>query len=282
MKSSGFIVDVSEADFEFEVLAYSQQVPVIVDFWAEWCGPCKVLGPLLEKLAEEGNGSFRLAKVDVDENPNLAMRFNVRGIPTVKAFRDGNVISEFTGARPEPLVREFIRSLAPSQSDLTLEKGVSYLHQLLPEKAETAFRSVLENMPQNPAAMLGLAKSLLLQGCGAESRKLLRSIPASREYSKAEMLLPLASALEDLEEKDFQILSDENDDPLEASYFNALRLVTRGNIPASLDGFLEILQQDKRYRGGEAHKIVLGLLELISEDEDLARQYRSELASVLF
>jgi putative thioredoxin len=280
MKPSGFIVDVSEADFEFEVLAFSQQVPVIVDFWAEWCGPCKVLSPILEKLAEEGAGAFRLAKVDVDENPNLAMRFNVRGIPSVKAFRDGNVVSEFTGARPEPMVREFIRSLAPSPSDLNLEKGLSFLRQRQPERAETAFRSVLENMPENSTAILGLVKSLLLQGRGAESRKLLRSIPASREYTKAEALLPLASALEDFEEADYQHSSEDSQDALEASYYNALRLITRGNIPAALDGFLEILHQDKHYR--QAHKIVLGLLELISEDEDLARQYRNELAAVLF
>src|SRR5574338_1595754 len=98
--NSDFIVEVSEADFEEQVLAYSHETPVLVDFWADWCVPCKVLGPILEKIAEEGQGTFRLAKVDVDRNPNLARQFRVSGIPNVKAFRDGAVIAELHGAQP--------------------------------------------------------------------------------------------------------------------------------------------------------------------------------------
>ena len=108
MMASGYIITVTEADFEYEVVAFSQQLPVVVDFWAEWCVPCKTLGPLLEKLADEAQGSFRLAKVDVDSSPNLALRYGVRSIPNVKAFRDGQVVAEFVGAQPEPRLREFV------------------------------------------------------------------------------------------------------------------------------------------------------------------------------
>jgi len=97
MMASDHIISVTEADFEYEVIAYSKQMPVVVDFWAEWCGPCKTLGPILERLAQEANGAFRLAKVDVDANPNLALRFSVRSIPNVKAFQDGQVVAEFVG-----------------------------------------------------------------------------------------------------------------------------------------------------------------------------------------
>src|SRR4030066_1509623 len=128
--ASEFIKTVTESDFEYEVIAYSNQTPVIVDFWAEWCRPCKTLTPILEKIAEDAGGIFRLAKVNVDENPNLALRFSVRSIPNVKAFRDGQIISEFLGLQPEPRVREFIRNLAPSQIDLLLEKGQSQLESL--------------------------------------------------------------------------------------------------------------------------------------------------------
>jgi len=128
MMASDFIVDVSESDFEYQVLAYSQQVPVVVDFWAEWCAPCKMLGPLLEKFAKEGQGSFRLARVNVDENPNLALRYAVHSIPAVKAFRDSKMVAEFAGVQPEPRLREFLRSIAPSPSDLELEKGLSLLN----------------------------------------------------------------------------------------------------------------------------------------------------------
>jgi putative thioredoxin len=278
MMASDFIVDVTESDFEYQVLAYSQKVPVVVDFWASWCVPCKVLGPILEKLALEGQGSFRLARLDVDANQNLAMRFNVRSIPSVKAFRDGVVVSEFNGALPEPRVRDFIRAIAPAKDDLMIEKGLSLLRLHQPEKAEATFRQVLDDLPGNPPASLGLAKSLLYQGESKQSLEILHSFPASREFNNATVLLPLATALE----KDAARDPMDIEDTLEAAYQNALRLFKRGNLEAATDGLLDIMRQDKRYRNGEIHKIILGILELISTDEENARQYRNELASILF
>jgi putative thioredoxin len=279
MMASDFIVDVNEADFEYQVIAYSKNIPVVVDFWAEWCRPCKVLGPMLEQLALEAQGSFRLAKVNVDENPNLAIRYSVRSIPTVKGFQDGGVVAELVGLQPEPRLREFIQELAPSQSGLALEKAFSLLDMEEPQSAEEMFRSVLGQSPQSTAAMLGLAKSLLMQGEIEEGGYLLDNFPASKEYNAAELLRPLAEALE--REQD-EVLELDEVEPIEASYRNALRLVRHGNVPAALDGLLEVLRQDKRYREGEARQVFLALLELLGENNPLTRQYRNELASVLF
>lgn len=277
MMASDYIIDVSEADFEYQVLAYSQQIPVIVDFWAEWCIPCKTLSPILERLAVEAAGTFRLAKVNVDYNPNLANRYNVRSIPTVKAFRDGRVVSEFIGLQPEPRIREFIRAIAPSPADLALERGSSLLQMGEWRMAEVAFRQVLSEKPENPPALLGLAKCLLAQGKAQEALNILSHFPASREYSSAETLKPLAEAL--VRQKNGDVYSD---DPLEAAYNRALRLVIRGNYPAAMDGLLDILRQDKRYRNGEIRLVMLALFELLGEGNPLTRQYRQELASVLF
>ncbi|MCH7664025.1 MAG: thioredoxin, partial [Chloroflexi bacterium] len=124
--TSEYIIEVSEREFQNEVLAFSSQTPVIVDFWAEWCIPCRTLGPILEKLTQEAQGAFRLAKVNVDENPRLAQQYQISSIPAVKAFHGGEVINEFIGIRPEPEVREFLGSLAPSANDLVVEKGYTF------------------------------------------------------------------------------------------------------------------------------------------------------------
>jgi putative thioredoxin len=275
--TSNYIVEVNEADFEYEVLAHSQKVPVVVDFWAEWCGPCRMLGPTLERLADEAGGEFRLAKVDVDENPSLAMRYNVSGIPAVKGFRNGQVVAEFVGAQPEPQVRDFLRKLVPSPEDLQQEKAMSLLEQQRWVDAEEVLRSVLDRRSESAGAKLGLAKALLAQGKGQESLFLLDQIPGGREFQDAEILRPLASTLISLDENFV-----ESEDYLDAAYQRVFKLVKNGNLPAAIDGLLEILRKDKHYRDEEARKVALSLLGLLGEGNPMTRQYRNELASILF
>ncbi len=272
------IIDVTEADFEYEVLAYSQNVPVVVDFWAPWCRPCKILSPMLERLANEARGAFRLARADTDSNPNLALRFGVRSLPTVKAFTDGQVMSEFAGLQPEPRLREFLGKLTPpSPASLAIEKAAGLLDMQAWTGAEQVYREILEQIPEQPAGMLGLAKALLGQNRAQEALKLLRNFPASREYSDAEKLIPFAEALRALESN---ALPD--DDALDATFRNSIRLAGRGNLPASLDGLLEVMRQNKNYRNGLARMVVLGVLELMEVDNPVTRQYRIELAQILF
>jgi putative thioredoxin len=277
MNNSEFIIDVSEADFEYKVLIYSQTVPVLVDFWAEWCAPCRILGPLLERLAQEAAGGFRLAKINVDENPGLARRYNVSSIPMVKAFRDGQVVSEFTGALPEPRIRDFLRALAPSPMDLLLEKGYGLIEMKQWGNAEKVFSEYLVEYPNHSGAMLGLVKSILLQGRGAEALKLIRKFPDGKNFTRAESMLPLAGAL-----ARFQAGETYSEDPLEAAYLNALRLVARGNHAAAMDGLLDVLRQNKHFRDGEVRRVMVGIFELLGDENPLTQQYRSELAMVLF
>lgn len=276
--ASDNIVDVTEANFQYEVLSYSENTPVVVDFWAEWCRPCKTLGPLLEKLAHEAQGSFRLARVDVDANPNLALHYGVRSIPTVKAFSQGEVVGEFSGLQPEERIREFLsRITPPSPLSLALEKALSLLQDRQWAEAENLLRDLLDQAPQQPEAQLGLAMALLGQGYGTAALEILRNFPASREYARAQQLLPLAEALKNSEDG---CLPDETD--LDAAYAQAIRLAGRGNLPAALDGLLDILRQNKTYRQGAARQAVVALLELLGPNDLLSRAYRSELAAILF
>jgi putative thioredoxin len=278
MMASDFIVDVNETDFEYEVIAYSQNVPVVVDFWAVWCQPCKILTPILEAIAQNAQGTFRLARVNVDENPSLALRYGVRTITTVKAISQGQVVGEFIGLQPEPRIREFVEKLMPPpQSALALEKGASLLAAQDWKAAEQLFRKLDEEESGKPIVLLGLVKSILAQGRGSEANSLLRNFPASREFSSAEKLRPLAESLVRFSSNQ---LPDENE--VDAMFRNSVRLAGRANLEAAMDGLIEILRQDKRYRGDRARQVLLSILELYDPADTTARQYRAELASVLF
>ncbi len=274
---SDHIVSVSEADFEYEVIAYSKNKPVVVDFWAVWCKPCQTLAPILEKLTLEAAGALRLAKVDVDESPNLALQYGVRSIPNVKAFRVGQVVAEFVGIQPEGRIRDFLNALAPDEHELVFEKATGLLDLGQYARAESAYRQFLSQSPAHPGALLGLLRSIVLQGRVEEANQLLRAFPASKEYPRAQALQLLTTALLWIADS-----PDFSDDPREAAYLNALRLVKRGNYEAAMDGFLDVIRQDKRFRQEEPRKIMLGIFELLGDDHPLTQSYRQELAQVLF
>jgi putative thioredoxin len=273
-----FMLDVTEATFDQDVLLRSHQQPVVVDFWAEWCGPCKILGPLLERLAIEGGGRFVLAKLNVDENPNLATRYGVQGIPAVKAFKNGQIEMEFVGAQPEALVRRFIDQVAPNELMLGVEQGRSLLLTHHWSEAEAKFRAVLAENGSNAPAALGLVESLLMQGQAQEALEILDDFPRGSEWASAEKLIPLARLLSDVD----QDALVRNADPLQAELLQAGKLILLDNLPAAMDGLLEILRQDKHYRDDLPRKIMLALFQLLGDDDELTRQYRDELASVLF
>lgn len=278
MMTSQFVINVNEMNFEYEVIAFSKNMPVLVDFWAEWCHPCKTLGPILEKIVNEANGGLRLAKVNIDQNPNLAMQFNVRSIPTVKAFIEGQVATEFVGAQPEARLRELIKKLTPpGPVDLDLSKAQNLLLSQDWKKAESILRKVLDKKIDSPAALLGLAKTLLAQDQPEEAMEVLESIPSAREINQAELLKPFARILIDLHREN---LPNEND--LDAIFYNSIRLSSQAKYPIALDGLLDILRQDKHYHGKTAQQVILGILEIMGEEDPDTRTYRAELASVLF
>lgn len=278
MPSSDYIKNVGEVDFEYEVIAYSNTLPVLVYFWADWCKPCREIEPLLQHLAIESMGSFRLAKVDADSNPNLAIRYNVRTLPTIKAIVQEVVSGDLVGPQPEYRFRDFIQNLTPpSRFILDIEKANSMMSAKNWQKAESVFRKVLDEEPNNCTALLGLVKSIIPQGKVKEALNVLEAFPASREYAAAAEIMPLVEEMTD----DFKEISSDPDNLLPA-YQNSLTLVKRGNLPAAIDGMLEILRTSKSFRKGRVRLSILALLEIMGKDDPLTSEYRSELASILF
>jgi putative thioredoxin len=276
--ASEYIVDVSESDFDYEVLAFSQNTPVIVEFWADWCRPCKSLSPILDQLVNDANGAFRLARVDVDSNPALAIRCSVHSLPTVQAFSNGVMVSSFVGAMPEERVREFLAGITPpSPANLQVQKGKSLLAMGRLDAAQAAFQEALQLSPDHSGAVLGMLKIALLRGHIAEANQLFRNFPATREYDEAEKLQPLIKAMLDLQANLLPLETD-----LDIAFANCIRLAMKGNLPAAIDGLMDVLRTDPHYRKEKARLVVLGMLELMDPEGDQTLAYRKELTSILF
>jgi len=280
-------VDVSEQDFEQSVVQRSHEVPVVIDFWAPWCGPCRALGPTLEKLAEEQQGKFILAKINIDENPMLAQAFQIQSIPAVKAVRNGALAGEFLGAQPEPNVRRFIEQLMPSEAESLAVEAQRLEEAGKAQGAESLYRAALAKEANQPLALLGLACVLVQRGEENDAQTLLTRIPNTvPEHPAAQQLLAQlrlkqtgASAGDEQKYRD-RLAADQND--LDARFELSQVLAAVGRFEEALTELLTIVKKDRKFRDEGARKAMLEIFEVIGARSDLAEHYRSELAKVLF
>jgi putative thioredoxin len=284
--TESYVIEVTEQTFAAEVLERSKTTPVVVDFWAPWCGPCRVLGPTLEKLAVEFKGAFILAKINVDQNQRLAMRFQVQGIPAVKAFYNGKVAGEFTGALPEPQVRKFIQGLVPSTADLYARQAYEWeISNQLP-MAITNYRAALAEQPDHFPAMVGLGRTLLSQGQLEEALKILNGVPAGvPERTTADALIATAQFRQHAAgqtEAELRAKITANPADIASHYALASLLASEQRYPEALDEFLEVIRRDRKYNDDGARKAMLALFTTLGEDHEITQTYRRKLANVLF
>ena len=271
------IIDVNEETYEFEVVNYSSQKPVVVDLWAPWCIPCRVQSQILAQLAQEGDGEFRLARINVDEQTRLAERLKVTNVPAIKAFVDGRVVAEYMGVLSEKNLRMFVDRIMPRAGSLLLVKGNSLMLLGEFEEAEAALEQYVIESHGDPVGLLAYARVMLYQGKGRSAMEILQHFPVSQESTLSTVLLPVAKAYTDPELEKIVL-----DNPLESAFRNAIRLAKRGKILIALDGLLGILKKDKNFRNGQAKAVYLGLLEVLSDAHPNVRQYRSDLSTALF
>ncbi len=281
---SQWVKNVSDATFERDVLLASKLVPVVVDFWAPWCGPCRTLGPVLERLAAQHQGSFVLAKMNVDENPEAASGFGIRSIPAVKAFHRGEVIDEFVGALPEPAVREFVARLLPTEADGLAGKGREAEDRGAASEAEGFYRRALELDPNHPAARLAVGRLLAAADPTRALEELERVLPGTPERAEADRIAArLRLAREngggegELEER---LAEDPGD--LGARFRLARLLASREQYEPALGHLLEIVKRDRAFEDDGARKAMLDVFEILGPRHPLTERFRGELGRVLF
>jgi putative thioredoxin len=279
------VLEVGDADFYEQVLVRSHQIPVVVDFWAPWCGPCRQLAPVLERVADDQPGAFVLAKVNVDESPAVARQYDVRSIPLVVAFRNGQPLREFVGLQSEAAVREFVRALEPSEADKLAAEGEALAGSGRALEAEARFRAALKSDPRHDQALLGLARALGARGEIAEALEALeRLVPSPARESEVDRLAAelrlRAHGGADLESLRQRVAAHPDD--LDAHIELGRALGARGRHEEALAALLEAVRRNPQHADGAARKAMLDLFELLGSADPLTRRYRRELAQALF
>ncbi|MBU2753683.1 tetratricopeptide repeat protein [Acidithiobacillus sp. CV18-2] len=289
MASGSHVIDVNLGNFSEAVEAESFRRPVVVDFWAPWCGPCRALGPVLERLADEMQGVFLLAKINSDENPELSRQYSVRGIPAVKAFRDGKVVDEFAGALPESAVRQFLDKMLPKVGDEQRKAGLEALAGGDTEAAEQAFRAALEQDARNDEARLELARLLLGRGDhDAAELELAALSPAFQVREDVEALRALLEFSAELRDAPSsaeiarRLQESSGDEQAQAMYQHALRELLQGHEQAALEQLVEMVQAHRKYRDDLARKTLLKIFLVLGKEHPLVNEYRSKLARALY
>jgi putative thioredoxin len=280
-----WIKEITDEDFEKDVVVRSHEVPVLVDFWAAWCGPCRVLGPILERLANEAQGKFVLAKIDVDRSPRHAQAFGVRGIPTVIAFRGGKLVAEFSGALPEESVREFLRKVMPSPAEGLFERAEK-LRSQDPKKAEAIYREALTAEPGHPGAAVGLAEILVARGETAEASSLVAPLipagPLVERVAQLQSEIKLQERKPDLGESALRTRIAESAEPGPLLLDLGKLLAAEKRYPEALEVLLSAARADRKLAEGEAKDLMVEIFHAVGVRSPLADDFRTKLTRLLY
>lgn len=281
-----WVVETSHARFQQDVIEQSRQVPVVLDFWSERCQPCRLLSPLLERLAAEGRGKFVLAKANIDQMPDVAGAFGVSAVPTVFALRDGAVVDQFVGLLPEPQIRTWLEAIVPSEAE-NLAGEAQSLEAVDPESAETKYREAIELSPNGAAARVGLARLLLTQDRVEEARQTIEglaavgALDAEGEAVEAELTLALDGKEAGSVDACRAAAEASPDDPNRELRL-AKSLAASGQYEEAMDICLRLIPRDRAGVGEQARQIMVRIFHFLGPESELAGNYRRKLTMALY
>ena len=280
------INDINAGDFEEQVIVASESLPVLVDFWADWCQPCKTLAPLLEQLVHEYEGSVKVVKVNSDREPQLSARYGVRALPTVKLFRHGEVAAEFSGAQPLSAIKAFLQPHLPRESDDLLQQAADLAGRGDREQALELLQHAIAIDGENYRLYPQLAELLILAERYDEAEEVLKSLPANIQQDDAIIRLNarLGIARTAVRATDANTLAasiEREPENLDARYQLSAVQAMGGDYEKAMDNLLEIIRRDRNYRDDAARRALVDIFQLLGNEGPLVKQYRGKLSSAL-
>lgn len=280
MMTSGFEL---QGDFDVDVVEASRSVPVVVDFWAAWCGPCQVLGPVLEELARQAGGRWRLVKVDTERYPGLAQRFGIRGIPTVMLFHDGKQVADFAGALPQPQVQQWLDSHLPRPSDRRFKEAVESIERGNPDGAREILEEIIHNDAGYHAASVLLAQLLLFTEA-ARAQEIAGRVPeGATESMSAQGIVLLARLLRWAAGETIELLNaaTASEDDLRL-YRDGARALREGDPAAALEKWIELLPRNRSLDDDGARRACIALFSILGEQNEITQKWRRRFSAALY
>jgi putative thioredoxin len=284
--ASSWVIDVNDENFEQEVVERSKTVPVVLDFWAEWCQPCKMLGPVLEKVASAKAGAFVLAKINIDECQNLASYFGIEGVPTVHALKDGQFIQGFVGIPGDEQIKEFFGQLMPSETENAITEAQA-LETTKPDQAENMYRIVLSGEPDNEPARVGLARVLVGRGTFEEATQLLSPLGTAGDIgNEAERLRRIIELQGTSDHKGNEAALRKQiaaaPDNAKLRYELGALFAGQARYPEALETLLAAAELDKALAKNEIRELMVKIFQIIGVRSEMADDYRARLQSLLY
>jgi len=264
-------------NFQKDVIERSHHVPVLVDFWAEWCAPCKMLGPILEKLASKSNGRWELIKIDTEKHPEIAMQYRISSIPSVKLFVDGQVIDEFVGALPEQMIVQWLNKALPDPFDKKLKEAENYLYRQNTKDAQKLLNEILKQQPSHQKAKILLAQTYLYTNPNKAEELVEQIDENSNEFQMVEnirIFIKLFNYLKTPERLP--------ENPVKNKYLQAIKNLHSKDYEKALKGFIEVLEKNRSYDDDGSRKACIAIFKFLGEDHLITRKYRPIFSRTLY